>query len=298
MSAVRRVRRPAAHRRRTHRRGLPGRARSPGWCRSGPRGATPYGGFPWARLAFSQADSPLAHVARWLGAPGVTFAVAVVGTLLLVAVDLGAPPVLGACRGWPPSLAVGARGRRAAGHRAAHRRARRCRSASCRATCRRPGWSSTPSVGPCSTTTSTAPSGSPRRAPGRPQPRRLAGELLRHRPVPQPRRRRADRQRPPRRGGARCSSAPCSPSRRTTARTSRCSTCPGVAEPQRYVKLHPVPFAEYIPSRAFFRMFTPMADLAGNFVAGHEIGIFRVPAAARRLRRPCRRSASRWPTTT
>ena len=44
------------------------------------RGATPYGGFPWARLAFSQADSPLAHVARWLGAPGVTFAVAVVGT--------------------------------------------------------------------------------------------------------------------------------------------------------------------------------------------------------------------------
>src|SRR4029078_11999458 len=50
------------------------------------RGATPYGGFPWARLAFSQADSPLAHVARWLGAPGVTFAVAVAGTLLLAAV--------------------------------------------------------------------------------------------------------------------------------------------------------------------------------------------------------------------
>ena len=28
------------------------------------RGTTPYGGFPWARLAFSQADSPLAQAAR------------------------------------------------------------------------------------------------------------------------------------------------------------------------------------------------------------------------------------------
>ncbi|HSO66062.1 MAG TPA: apolipoprotein N-acyltransferase, partial [Ornithinibacter sp.] len=50
------------------------------------------------------------------------------------------------------------------------------------------------------------------------------------------------------------------------------------AYPQRYTKLHPVPFAEYIPHRAFFRMFTPMADLAGNFVAGTQIGVFRVEA--------------------
>ena len=63
------------------------------------RGATPYGGFPWARLAFSQADSPLAHVARWLGAPGVTFAVAVVGTLLLAAVTSVVQPLLRPCRG-------------------------------------------------------------------------------------------------------------------------------------------------------------------------------------------------------
>ena len=51
------------------------------WARS----TTPYGGFPWARLAFSQADSPLAPLARWLGAPGVSLAVAVVGTGLLAA---------------------------------------------------------------------------------------------------------------------------------------------------------------------------------------------------------------------
>jgi apolipoprotein N-acyltransferase len=54
---------------------------------------------------------------------------------------------------------------------------------------------------------------------------------------------------------------------------------PGVDEPQRYVKLHPVPFAEYIPGRAFFRIFTPMADLAGNFVAGNEVGTFEVPSS-------------------
>ena len=34
------------------------------------RGTTPFGGFPWARLAFSQADSPLAPLARFAGAPG------------------------------------------------------------------------------------------------------------------------------------------------------------------------------------------------------------------------------------
>jgi apolipoprotein N-acyltransferase len=49
------------------------------------RGATPFGGFPWARLAFSQADSPLAPLARFAGAPGLTFAVACLGVLLHLA---------------------------------------------------------------------------------------------------------------------------------------------------------------------------------------------------------------------
>ena len=48
------------------------------WARS----TTPFGGFPWARLAFSQADSPLAPLARFAGAPGITFAVAALGALL------------------------------------------------------------------------------------------------------------------------------------------------------------------------------------------------------------------------
>jgi apolipoprotein N-acyltransferase len=48
------------------------------------RSRTPFGGFPWVRLAFSQADSPLARLAAYGGAPLVTAAVAVCGTGLLV----------------------------------------------------------------------------------------------------------------------------------------------------------------------------------------------------------------------
>ena len=60
------------------------------------RSIAPFGGFPWGRLAFGQADSPLG---RWVwagGVPAASFAVAVCGVLLaysLVAlrrIDLGA----------------------------------------------------------------------------------------------------------------------------------------------------------------------------------------------------------------
>ena len=50
------------------------------------RSVLPFGGFPWGRLAFSQADSPLARFA-WLGGmPLVSFLVVVVGALLAVAI--------------------------------------------------------------------------------------------------------------------------------------------------------------------------------------------------------------------
>ena len=48
------------------------------------RSTTPWGGFPWARLAFGQANGPLLPLARWGGAPGVTFVTALLGMLLLV----------------------------------------------------------------------------------------------------------------------------------------------------------------------------------------------------------------------
>ncbi|TQL51217.1 apolipoprotein N-acyltransferase [Ornithinicoccus hortensis] len=51
------------------------------------RSTTPFGGFPWGRLAFSQADSPVLGVASLLGTPGVTFLVALAGALLARAVQ-------------------------------------------------------------------------------------------------------------------------------------------------------------------------------------------------------------------
>ncbi|MET8094744.1 apolipoprotein N-acyltransferase [Micromonospora sp. NPDC005220] len=54
------------------------------------RDRTPFGGFPWGRLAFSQDTSPLLRLAALGGAPLVTFAVALIGGLLVTA----------AWRGW------------------------------------------------------------------------------------------------------------------------------------------------------------------------------------------------------
>ncbi|GAA2216722.1 apolipoprotein N-acyltransferase [Micromonospora olivasterospora] len=49
------------------------------------RSRTPFGGFPWGRLAFSQDESPALRLAAVGGAPLVTFAVAVAGGLLVAA---------------------------------------------------------------------------------------------------------------------------------------------------------------------------------------------------------------------
>ena len=49
------------------------------------RDRTPYGGFPWVRIAFSQAASPFGHAAAVGGAPAVTFLVALAGGFLAYA---------------------------------------------------------------------------------------------------------------------------------------------------------------------------------------------------------------------
>jgi apolipoprotein N-acyltransferase len=65
------------------------------------RDRTPFGGFPWGRVAFSQGDSPLLRLAVLGGAPLVTLGVAVAGGLLAAAV----------WRSWRrPSRAVALRG--------------------------------------------------------------------------------------------------------------------------------------------------------------------------------------------
>lgn len=46
-------------------------------------GAWPYGGFPWARLGMSQAQSPLAHVTSWIGVAGLSFLMVFLVALLV-----------------------------------------------------------------------------------------------------------------------------------------------------------------------------------------------------------------------
>jgi len=58
------------------------------------RASIPFGGFPWGRLAFGQTGSPFTPYAAWGGAPLVTFATALSGSLLALAlVRLGSRAV-------------------------------------------------------------------------------------------------------------------------------------------------------------------------------------------------------------
>lgn len=45
----------------------------------------PYGGFSWGRLAFSQSESPLTPVVAWVGVSGLSFLIAVVAALIVQA---------------------------------------------------------------------------------------------------------------------------------------------------------------------------------------------------------------------
>jgi apolipoprotein N-acyltransferase len=50
------------------------------------RDRIPFGGYPWGRLGFSQADSSLADYAAFIAVPGVTFVSALIATLAVIAV--------------------------------------------------------------------------------------------------------------------------------------------------------------------------------------------------------------------
>ncbi len=47
------------------------------------RSAVPFGGFPWGRLAFATADTPLADAMAFVGSTGTTFLVALLGTAVV-----------------------------------------------------------------------------------------------------------------------------------------------------------------------------------------------------------------------
>ena len=75
------------------------------------RDRAPFGGFPWGRLAFSQADSPLLRLAALGGAPLVTFAVGArrrpAGRAVSLVAARAGPARAGARRpGWPAAGAT------------------------------------------------------------------------------------------------------------------------------------------------------------------------------------------------
>ncbi|WP_307835817.1 apolipoprotein N-acyltransferase [Phycicoccus sonneratiae] len=238
------------------------------WARS----TTPYGGFPWARLAFSQADSPLSHLARWFGAPGVSFAVALAGTGLLalgwgvlarrpgrvvaglvVAVLLlasgfiqlptdGRTEAVGFVQGNVPQAGLDFNAQRRA---VLDNHVRGSEALADRAP-----DDLTLVVWPENASDIDPFRNADANAEIRAVQERLGVPLVVGAVLAEP----------------------------VGANSNVSLFYTGAGEPQRYTKLHPVPFAEYIPHRAFFRVFTSAADLAGNFVAGSTIGVFDVPA--------------------
>ncbi|MEP7034046.1 MAG: apolipoprotein N-acyltransferase [Actinomycetota bacterium] len=256
------------------------------------RDTTPFGGFPWGRLAFSQAESPLAGLAALGGAPAVTFGVALVGGLLAAGVDR----IVSERRRYPGLP-----------HRGLPRRAL--------------------SIAPCLVGAMVAMLG-PALVP-RPTDGTMARFMAVQGNVPRPglefnAERRAvldNHARLTQQAAAsvRAGTQPrpdlvvwpenasdIDPVRNADAaavinraadaiaaplvlgavlnepkpRVSNASLLylPGKGLTARYIKQHPVPFAEYIPYRSFFRRLDGQVDLVrSDFVAGKSPGVFRVP---------------------
>ena len=249
------------------------------------RSHTPFGGFPWARLAFSQADSPLAHLAAWVGAPGVTAAVAALGALLHAAVVVALRRVGGV----------------------APRRARAAYVLSAvlvafTALAVTAGAASTPPTDGKAVPVMFVQGNVPR--PGLDFNAERRKVLDNH--AEETLRGLAAGGEPPSlvvwpenasdidplrnpdaeaeiRAAVEAAGAPVllgAVLREPSPMVSNASLFyrPGGGEPERYVKQHPVPFAEYIPYRSFFRHFSDKVDLVtADFTAGHDPAAFEVP---------------------
>ncbi|MEO3935241.1 apolipoprotein N-acyltransferase [Dermatophilaceae bacterium Soc4.6] len=246
------------------------------------RDRLPYGGFPWVRLAFSQADSPLGRLAALGGAPGVTFGVALAGGLLAAAVltayrTLRRPraPVTAALaalvgaaavttagllvplptQGQPAQvMAVQGNVPQAGLEFNAQRRA--VLDNHVQATVDAAATGPTPDLVVWPENASDIdPLRNPdaesqiNRALSAVRAPIVVGALIEE-PLP-------------------------------NLSNASILYVPGVGAVARYVKQHPVPFAEYIPSRSFFRRFSDKVDLVrADFAAGTSPEVFRVPSAA------------------
>jgi len=260
------------------------------------RDTTPFGGFPWGRLAFSQADSPLAALAALGGAPAVTFGVAMAGGLLAA----------GVARLIRAGRAADQTGIRSGGIARSVLVATLCLACAI-AVMLAPRLIPRPAGGP--TGRFLAVQGSvPRAGLGFNAERRavldnhakatreVAGSV------------KAGTQPPPDLVVWPENASDIDPLRNPDAaevinaavdainaplilgvvlkepapKVSNASLMylPGrTGAAGRYVKQHPVPFAEYIPYRSFFRNFSDKVDLVySDFTAGKSAGVFRVPA--------------------
>jgi apolipoprotein N-acyltransferase len=262
------------------------------------RDNTPFGGFPWGRLAFSQADSPLAALAALGGAPAVTFGVALSGGLLAAGVArlinsrqiagrsgipgsdnarslLGAALCLAGAIGvilvpvLVPRPADGPTARflaiqgnvpRPGLNFNAERRAvldNHVRVTEQAAAARKAGASPTAPKPDLVVWPENASDIDPLRNPDAASvingavdaintPLILGAVLDEPRPM---------------------------------VSNASLLYLPGRGLTARYIKRHPVPFAEYIPYRSFFRHFSDKVDLVhSDFMAGRTVGLFRVPA--------------------
>jgi apolipoprotein N-acyltransferase len=275
------------------------------------RGNTPFGGFPWGRLAFSQADSPLASLAALGGAPAVTFGVALVGGMLAA----GVVALLGA-HGAEASRGVGL-SRGIGGVRWAALSAWSSRTgrfgipagalvtAGAVAVMLLPGLIPRPSDG--ATARFLAVQGNvPRLGLDFNAERRMVldnhARATRESVGSTPAARKPDLVVWPE------NSSDIDPTRNSDAAQVIEETAAAVDAPlvvggvlreplplvsnasllylpgrsgpvARYVKQHPVPFAEYIPYRSFFRNFSDKVDLVtADFATGSAVGVFRVPS--------------------
>ncbi len=252
------------------------------------RSTTPFGGFPWGRIGFSQADSPVLGVVRYVGVPGLGFLVLFSGGLLAY----GIHQIVGreVTRGWlGRSVAtVGA-----------------CVLAV--AVFLAPSLIERPADGDSAQVTAiqgnvpemTLEFNAERRAvlDNHAGATREAAELVAAGQIPAPdlvvwpeNSSDIDPLRNPDaadviQAAVAAIQAPVivgavlAPPGEELANTSLLYV-PGEGPVQSYVKQRPVPFAEYVPYRDFFRQFSTQVDLVStDFAAGDSVGVLQVPLA-------------------
>lgn len=257
------------------------------WLRS----VTPFGGFGWGRLAFGQADAPWAPVVAYVGAHGLTFLVALIGALLArVVVEVAQPdarevrsvPVL-ASAGTAALLvlASGTGGALVRIHPGDEGDIGSVHVLAVQGNVPRPGLDFNAERRLVTDNHARATTEAAGRVERResPQPDLVVWpenssdiDPTRNEDAHEVITRAVDRIGAPTVVGAVL--------REPGDMLSNTAMlyAPGVGEVDRYVKQRPVPFAEYMPYRSFFRAITPMVDLlTRDFAAGDRSVVFDIP---------------------